>query len=109
MRRSNLFLLSLGTLVALFVLMIAHSFFGQRMMRSALLEKQRLVRELGLTDLCLATEANYTRHLSQADLSTAFQDHPVSLDHFPSGIWLQPNLPSGQGHGQLGRTTEKHP
>ncbi len=32
-------------------------------MRPGLLEQGRLVRELGLTDLCLSTEANYTRHL----------------------------------------------
>lgn len=43
---------------------------------------------LHLTDLCLFTEARYTRHLSQADLSTPFQDHPISLEHFPSGSFL---------------------
>jgi hypothetical protein len=109
MRKSDIFLVVLGSLLALFVLMVAHSILGPRAMRPALAEKGRLVRELGLTDLCLATEANYTRHLSQADLSTAFQDHPVALDHFPSGIWLPPHLPPRQGYGQLGRTTEKHP
>ena len=40
---------------------------------------------LGLTDLCLFTEARYTRHPSMADRGTAFQDHPMSLEHFPSG------------------------
>jgi hypothetical protein len=45
---------------------------------------------LKLTDLCLFTEARYTRHLSQADLNTAFQDHPLSLEHFPSGSFTQP-------------------
>jgi hypothetical protein len=25
------------------------------------------------------------RHPSQADLHSAFQDHPVSLEHFPAG------------------------
>jgi len=109
MRKSALFLLFLGSLLALFVLMVAHSAFGQRAMSPALAETGQLVRDLGLTDLCLATEANYTRHLSQADFATAFQDHPVALDHFPSGIWLPPHLPPRQGHGQLGRTTEKHP
>ena len=49
-----------------------------------------LVRDLGLTDLALFTEARYTRHLSQADLHTAFQDHPLAFEHFPSGSLLAP-------------------
>jgi hypothetical protein len=58
-----------------------------------LAETGRLARDLGLTDLCLFTEARYTRHPSQADLHTAFQDHPMSLDHFPSGsLMLPPRL-----------------
>ena len=44
-----------------------------------------VVRNLELTDLCLFTEARYTRHLSQADLYSAFQDHPAALEHFPTG------------------------
>ena len=49
-----------------------------------------LVRELGLTDLSLFTEARYTRHPSQADWHSPFQDHPAALDHFPSGALLPP-------------------
>ncbi|MBF0247361.1 MAG: hypothetical protein HQL36_04725 [Alphaproteobacteria bacterium] len=48
-------------------------------------ERARLARVLELTDLALFTEARYTRHVSQSDLHSAFQDHPMSLDHFPSG------------------------
>ena len=44
-----------------------------------------LVSGLGLTDLALFTEARYTRHLTQADRHTAFQDHPMAFEHFPSG------------------------
>jgi hypothetical protein len=65
------------------------------------MEKQRLVRRLELTDLCLSTEASYTRHLSQADFHTAFQDHPLSLEHFPSGSILQPPPHLRRTHGQL--------
>ena len=50
----------------------------------------RLVGELGLSDLCLFTEARYTRHPSQADFHSAFQDHPLSLEHFPSGSIIGP-------------------
>ena len=42
------------------------------------------------SDLALFTEARYTRHLSQADLHTAFQDHPHALEHFPSGSLYPP-------------------
>ena len=48
------------------------------------------VGNLELTDLCFFTEARYTRHLSQADLQTAFQDHPLSLEHFPAGSMTGP-------------------
>ncbi len=54
--------------------------------------KAGLVRTLQLTDLCLFTEARYTRHLSQADLNTPYQDHPLSLEHFPSGSFTQPTI-----------------
>ena len=49
-----------------------------------------LVRELGLTDLALFTEASYTRSLSQTDFSTPFQDSPLSFEHFPSGALVSP-------------------
>ena len=48
-------------------------------------EKKEMVQSLELTDLCLFTEASYTRHMSQSDLHTPFQDSPMSLEHFPSG------------------------
>ncbi len=44
-----------------------------------------MVRTYRLTDLSLFTEARYTRNPSLADLNTAFQDHPFSFEHFPSG------------------------
>ena len=54
---------------------------------------RKLVQELHLTDICLFTEARYTRHLSQADLHSAFQDSPTSFEHFPSGsLTLPPGL-----------------
>lgn len=49
-----------------------------------------LVERLGLTDLALFTEARYTRHPTQADLQSAFQDHPVAFEHFPTGSLLPP-------------------
>ncbi|WP_310451913.1 hypothetical protein [Sulfuritalea sp.] len=53
-------------------------------------ERTRLVAQLRLTDLALFTEARYTRHPSQADLHSAFQDHPLALEHFPTGSLIPP-------------------
>lgn len=46
---------------------------------------------LGLTDLCLATEARYTRHPAVSDHLTPFMDHPGAIEHFPTGsFWSFP-------------------
>jgi len=52
--------------------------------------KAELARELGLTDLAIWTEARYTRHPSQADFFSAFQDTPGALEHFPAGSVVSP-------------------
>ena len=109
MRRSHAFLSGLGALALVCGFMFVHAALGRRAMAPALLERGRLVRELGLTDLCLSTEANYTRHLSQADTSTAFQDHPLALEHFPSGTWIRPSHRTGFGNAQRNRPAEEHP
>lgn len=48
-------------------------------------DNRELVRFFELTDLALWTGARYTRHLSQADLFSAFQDGMGALEHFPEG------------------------
>jgi hypothetical protein len=53
------------------------------------------VERFRLTDPALFTEARYTRHLSQADSHAPFQDHPMALEHFPSGSLV---LPANSGH-----------
>jgi hypothetical protein len=45
---------------------------------------------LKLTDMSFSTDARYTRHPSQADLFSAFQDYPGSIEHFPSGSVVGP-------------------
>lgn len=70
-------------------------------------ESARLVEQLGLTDLCLFTEARYTRHPSQADLHSAFQDHPLGLEHFPSGSLLPPPRILTATHENLDRKTDR--
>ncbi|MGW8287542.1 MAG: hypothetical protein ACWGOD_04810 [Desulfobulbales bacterium] len=49
------------------------------------------VAGLGLTDLCVATEARYTRHPAVSDPVAPFMDHPGAIEHFPTGsVWSPP-------------------
>lgn len=72
--------------------MFTHAPLKEKAEIGSLKEKIDLVKRLALTDLCLFTEANYTRHLSQADLHTPFQNSPVSFEHFPSGSLIKPPM-----------------
>lgn len=55
---------------------------------------------LGLTDLCLATEARYTRHPAVSDPIAPFMDHPGALEHFPSGsFWAVPAAATSGNRG----------
>lgn len=49
---------------------------------------------LGLSDLCVATEARYTRHPAVSDPLVPFMDHPGAMEHFPTGsFWAPPGRP----------------
>jgi hypothetical protein len=89
-RKSSLFFLYFTINMILLILMFVHASFKKDLEVRSIKEKAEMVRRLQLTDLCLFTEASYTRHLSQADLHTAFQDSPMSLEHFPSGSLAAP-------------------
>jgi len=98
-RKSDLFFSCLFVSILLACVMFIHAIIRQHLNTPSLHERGEIVRVLGLTDLCLFTEARYTRHPSMADLNTPIQDHPMSLDHFPSGsiIVVPPHLkPPGQ-------------
>ncbi len=90
MRKSDQFLIGSGLLVVLFWLTVLDAAFRGGDKNTRLLEMSEMVRELELSDLSLFTEARYTRHLSQSDLHSAFQDHPLSFEHFPSGSLVAP-------------------
>lgn len=90
MRKSTLFFLSLGILSSLAATAWTHAVYQREHGHAALQERADMVKQLDLTDLCLFTEARYTRHPTQADLHSPFQDHPMSLEHFPSGSLLAP-------------------
>jgi hypothetical protein len=84
-RKSNLCMVFFGLCLLLLGVMFIHASIQRRTGISGTEHMAGLVKNLELTDLCLFTEARYTRNLSQADLHSAFQDHPSSLEHFPAG------------------------
>ncbi|RAU20322.1 hypothetical protein CU669_18935 [Paramagnetospirillum kuznetsovii] len=92
MRKSDGFLIVWAALLGLFGASFVDAVMGLRQAQPGLAEKADMVERLGLTDLVLFTEARYTRHPSQADLHSAFQDHPFALDHFPTGSLLPPPM-----------------
>jgi len=50
----------------------------------------KITSALKLTDISFSSDARYTRHPSQADIFSAFQDYPGSIEHFPSGSVTPP-------------------
>lgn len=109
MRKSTLFLILTGTQVGLLAAALLHARVQEG---PALLQRQpsqTLVRELGLTDLCLFTEARYTRHPAMADRHAAFQDHPLGLEHFPSGSLVPPPAFPSRPHAPVPAPHPEHP
>ena len=90
MRTSTFFFLFIGLHFVLLGIMAADAVKKQAAARPQLTEKRSMVREYGLTDLCLFTEARYTRHPALADHHSPFQDGPLSFEHFPSGTLAGP-------------------
>ena len=87
-RKANVALTVLATLLLLFGLTLVDA--AWRSQAGDYTASRALVRELGLTDLSLFTEARYTRHPTQADRHSPFQDHPAALEHFPTGSLMPP-------------------
>ncbi len=93
MRRSDLFAVTIFGCLSLALLGGLWGEFQQHRHQAIRERNRQLARSLSLTDLALFTEARYTRHLSQADNHAAFQDHPLALEHFPSGSLIFPPRP----------------
>jgi hypothetical protein len=98
MRKSTIFLTYITVNIALLVAMFVHAAHEREAAMPLLKEKAEMVRRLEITDLCLFTDARYTRHPSMADLHTPFQDYPLSFEHFPSGSLV---LPPGHIKGSV--------
>lgn len=88
---------SLILLIALAVLILADT--GLALHGRRLREEQHarqpvldiVTAGLGLSDLCVATEARYTRHPAASDRGVPFMDHPGAVEHFPTGsFWAPP-------------------
>ena len=94
MRNNHLFSSFIITSLVLLGLMFAHASIQRKADKPILSEKSEMVRRFELTDLCLFTDARYTRHPTMADVHTPFQDYPTSLEHFPSAsiLSLPPHL-----------------
>lgn len=69
---------------------LLHASLGQPDGRLRAEASRDLVRQLQLTGLALFTEARYTRHPALSDRFAPFQNHPMALEHFPSGTLVPP-------------------
>lgn len=92
MRNSTIYLLFTSVILCAMALIGLHARQGMSEAHKHRSYRSQLVKELRLTDICLFTEARYTRHLSMSDDHAPFQDHPVALEHFPSGALTLPPL-----------------
>ncbi len=100
-RKSRPCLFLLGAGVLLLGLIFTHAHVRRHSDISSIHRLATVVEKLELTDLALFTEARYTRHPSQADLYSAFQDHPTSLEHFPMGSIAAPSAALRRLHGKV--------
>jgi len=92
MRKSDILFFIIILQLFSICLLALHAANEQEASLFRLMEKQELTRQFGLTDLCIVTEARYTRHPAVTDLHSAFQDAPMSFEHFPSGSFISPPL-----------------
>jgi len=101
-RKSDAFFWVLAGQLTLAAVFGVHALLVRQEAAGLRVRSREVARRFQLTDLNLFNEARYTRHLSQADLHTAFQDHPGALEHFPSGALTRPRPPSAAGSPEPG-------
>ena len=107
MRKSTIFSVYAAFNIVALGVIFSYAHVTAEHARSSILEKREMVRRFELTDLCLTTEARYTRNPSMADWSSPFQDHPVAMEHFPSGSIVTP--PHHMRKHELAGKAEKYP
>lgn len=90
MRRSHVFFIFVSLSLAVILMLAAKSQHEISRFRPVMLELREITSALKLTDIAFLTDARYTRNPSQADIFSAFQDYPGSIEHFPSGSIIAP-------------------
>ena len=96
MRKSKIFLtFTVAEILLLFLFYARSSVLQPAGDIGELSGRRELVRSLSLTDFAIWTEARYTRHPSQADFFSPFQDFPSSFEHFPAGSVIAPVVHPG--------------
>ena len=60
--------------------------------KQTFMDKKKIVIRYGLTDYCLSTEAQHTRHISMPTVFSPFQDLPGYHEHFPSSSFFRKEL-----------------
>jgi hypothetical protein len=95
MRPAQVLLLLIVALTCLDAALYVHARSGQEKAALSIHLNNIATSGLGLTDLCISTEARYTRHPSQSDPIVPFMDHPGAMEHFPSGSFWAPPLTVG--------------
>jgi len=100
-------LIALELFALVYLLGVGH--FAADRMEPVLRCNRQLVQVLDLTDLSIWTGARYTRHLSQADMFSAFQDSMGALEHFPAGALTPLPVPMRQPASISHREHEDEP
>ena len=96
MRKSKIFIVVTLAEVLLLTSCFLFAFTQQTTGRQLELQaRQELVQSLGLTDFAIWTEARYTRHPSQTDFFSPFQEFPSAFEHFPAGSVVAPVFTAG--------------
>ena len=91
MRNSTTFLLFMAINLVLFTLLPLHAHHGQHTSERKENRAASRLKALQVTDLCLVTEARYTRNPALADRHAPFQEHPLAFEYFPSGSLIVPS------------------
>ncbi|MBI5188795.1 MAG: hypothetical protein HZA07_07020 [Nitrospirae bacterium] len=90
MRRSSIFFLLTALKILIIIALFVHSRIELSNRMTLWKDLEGIVSTLKLTDMALFTDARYARHPTQADLFSAFQDYPGSIEHFPTGTIVPP-------------------
>lgn len=91
----KVFITVLVSQIFLLLLLIGSGQVTLHRMQPRLAANRQLAGFFQLTDLAIWTEARYTRHPSQADFFSAFQDFPACMEHFPAGTIVSPAVHLG--------------